>query len=96
MNEPLPVHFVDDDDSYLEWLNQQPRGFVLNTYRVPSAGYLMLHRAVCGSIGGKGGGMGHWTDREYSKLCSPRLSALERHARQALGGTLRRCGLCKP
>jgi len=45
--------FVDDDHGYLDWLDHHPDGFVINTGRVPSGTYLMLHRASCGTITGK-------------------------------------------
>ncbi len=41
--------FVDDDPGYLDWLARHPDGFVVNTGRTPTAAYLMLHRAGCGS-----------------------------------------------
>jgi hypothetical protein len=41
-------HFVDDDPAYLSWLAAHPDSFVINTTRMPSAAYLMLHRAsIC-------------------------------------------------
>jgi hypothetical protein len=43
--------FVDDDDSYLEWLAAHPEGFVINTERSPRAAYVMLHRSSCRTIG---------------------------------------------
>jgi hypothetical protein len=35
--------FIDDDRGYLDWLDHHPDGFVINTWRTPSAAYLMLH-----------------------------------------------------
>ena len=34
--------FVDNDAGYLDWIAQNPDGFVLNTYRKPTPGYLKL------------------------------------------------------
>ncbi|HUV80802.1 MAG TPA: hypothetical protein VMW40_08305 [Candidatus Bathyarchaeia archaeon] len=42
--------FIDDDRGYLDWIDRNPRGFVVNTYRNPSSKYLILHRATCGTI----------------------------------------------
>lgn len=39
------VPFLDDGAGYLDWLTTHPDGFVLNTYRNPTPGYLMLHHA---------------------------------------------------
>ena len=42
--------FIDDVAGYLAWVEQNPDGSVLNTYRTPTAGYLKLHRATCRTI----------------------------------------------
>ena len=42
--------FIDDVAGYLAWVKQNPHGSVLNTYRMPTAGYLKLHRATCRTI----------------------------------------------
>jgi hypothetical protein len=44
------VTFVDDDPGYIQWVRDHPDGFVLNSYRRPTANYLVLHRARCYSI----------------------------------------------
>ena len=36
--------FIDDDDGYLRWVTTHNDGFIVNTYRRPSAAYLRLHR----------------------------------------------------
>jgi hypothetical protein len=41
---------IDDVAGYLAWVEQNPDGSVLNTYRTPTAGYLKLHRATCRTI----------------------------------------------
>jgi hypothetical protein len=85
------LHFVDDDAGYQQWLTTQPDGFVINTYRVPSTAYLVLHRSTCKTISGRpargSGFMG-----EYSKVCGTR-EELERFA-DSLGGEAKPCGLC--
>jgi hypothetical protein len=83
--------FVDDDPGYLDWLARHPDGFVINTGRTPTAAYLMLHRAGCGSIGGKPA-RGTTFTGEYAKVCGDR-EELEGFARQ-LRGEAKPCGLC--
>ena len=84
-------HFVDDDGGYLDWLDHHPDGFVINTLRTPSAAYLMLHRASCGTITGKPA-RGTTFMGEYAKVCGE-LNELEEFARH-LGGHAQPCGLC--
>ena len=83
--------FVDDDRGYLDWLDHHPDGFVINTGRSPSAAYLMLHRAGCGTITGKPA-RGTTFTGDYAKVCGER-NELEEFARN-LGGHARACGLC--
>jgi hypothetical protein len=84
--------FVHDDPGYLLWLAQNPGGYVINTYSRPSALYLRLHRATCGSISRLQLNARTFTDGEYSKLCGARTE-LEHHA-QRLGGTALPCTNC--
>jgi hypothetical protein len=83
--------FTDDDRGYLEWLDHHPDGFVINTGRNPSAAYLMLHRAGCGTITGKPA-RGDTFTGEYAKVCGGRDEP-EEFARH-LGGHAQPCGLC--
>jgi hypothetical protein len=85
--------FVDNDKGYLEWLQANPQGFVVNSPRVPSASYLALHRATCPHISQPTSTI--WTAGQYSKTCAVDRAELEAWAHQ-LGGTLSLgCG-CKP
>jgi len=83
--------FVDDDHGYLDWLAGHPDDFVINTGRTPSAAYLMLHRAGCGTINGTPA-RGTTFTGDYAKVCGER-EELERFARQ-VGGQAQPCGLC--
>lgn len=87
--------FVDDDAGYLGWLSDWPEGFVVNTARRPEANYVVLHRATCGTISSKPARGSQWT-KDYIKICSADLGALQEWARQATGGELRPCGSCRP
>jgi hypothetical protein len=71
-------HFVDDDSGYRAWLRANAAGYVVNTYRRPSARYLVLHRATCPSmqVYTEGGTM---KGIEYSKLCAGTRRVLERY-----------------
>lgn len=80
--------FVDDDRGYLDWLDHHPDGFVINTGPTPSAAYLMLHRAGCGTITGKPARGSTFTG-EYVKVCGGR-NELEEFARH-LGGQAQPC-----
>jgi hypothetical protein len=83
--------FVDDDPGYLDWVARHPEDFVINTGRAPSASYLMLHRAQCGTITGRPA-RGTTFTGDYAKVCGGR-EELEAFAEQ-LGGHPQPCGLC--
>jgi hypothetical protein len=74
--------FVDDDPGYLYWLAHHSDGFVINTGRTPTAAYLMLHRAGCGTINGRPA-RGTTFTGDYAKVCGDR-EELEESARQLL------------
>jgi len=60
--------FKDDDDGYLEWCTSHPNGFVVNTWRNPTASYAVLHTARCWHIT-KTRIKGAYTARGYKKIC---------------------------
>lgn len=88
--------FENDDIGYLQWLNKNPNGFVVNSYKKPSASYLMLHRATCPSITGKPAN-GKWWTKNYSKICSNNIKELENWAREKFKskGNFKPCQICK-
>lgn len=85
--------FVDDDSAYLAWLANHRADYVINTYRNPSAGYLMLHRANCYTISGVPSRGSTFTG-DFIKVCGSRVD-LEAFARE-LGGNVTPCGICLP
>ena len=89
-------HFVDNDAGYLDWLNGHQDGFVVNTYRHPSPGYLKLHLATCPTITRMQPFGKTWTAHEYSKVCANSRIDLDNWARQTLRGQLDPCGICNP
>ena len=48
----MAQRFVDDDQGYRLWVENNPDGYVLNTERIAKAGYLVLHGAECSFITG--------------------------------------------
>ena len=87
--------FIDNDPGYAEWLDRNPDGWVTNTTRAPSAGYLVLHRATCHTIRGNPPRGSTWT-ADFIKVCSEDLNSLHDWARRATGGALKPCGRCRP
>lgn len=88
------AHFVGPEAEYLAWLRAHPRGYVVNTYRTPSASYLKLHRATCWTIDGTR--EANYTSGDYSKVCAETVTELEDWARRTLGGSLDACSRCDP
>jgi hypothetical protein len=87
--------FSDDEDGYLAWLAEHPDGYVLNSYRNPSASYLKLHRAACGRIQGAPPRGTTWT-RPYIKVCADSRPVVEAWALATTAGSVSPCGWCLP
>jgi hypothetical protein len=84
------VAFEDSDREYFFWTSQNPRGYVVNCYRRPTIDYLMLHWADCYTINGD---QSPWTTKDFAKVCSTSVLALEAWA-GGLGGSLQKCEKC--
>ena len=84
--------FVDNDEGCFAWLAAHHEGFVVNCYRLPTASYLVLHRAPCHHIQRW---EGRNSTRDYAKACAETEQALHDWA-ATLGGTATRCGSCQP
>ena len=92
----MTKNFKDDDAGYEDWIRRNPTGFVVNTTRNPSAGYLKLHRASCRTISGTPPRGGPWNGL-YVKVCAATVLELSVWARSSTGGSLLDpCGLCHP
>ena len=87
--------FKDDDGAYVRWLEEHPRGYVLNCQRSPRATYLVLHRAACGTITGVPARGGRWTD-QFIKVCSESAEPIRDWTRARVRAEPRPCGLCHP
>ncbi len=85
--------FIDDDLGYLDWIHENPAGFVVNSYRKPSRKYLILHRATCWTISTPA--RTNWT-RDYIKICSLHKTELEKWAEREVDGNLTPCQHCNP
>jgi hypothetical protein len=76
--------FKDDNQGYLQWLQQHPNGYVLNTYRSIDPAYMILHRAICHAISGTPARGEHWTVG-YQKICAQRIDELINWAQEEYG-----------
>src|SRR5438105_626462 len=81
--------FKDSEDDYLNWIAHHPEGFVVNTYRNPHPGYLMLHSARCGTISTPN--RHNYTTTEFIKVCSLSVGSLSDWATAQTGGRLHAC-----
>ncbi|PKO21830.1 MAG: hypothetical protein CVU38_12630 [Chloroflexi bacterium HGW-Chloroflexi-1] len=86
--------FEDDDEGYLQWVETNPEGFVLNSERHPSARYLLLHRAICGTICTRK--RTNYTTTGYIKVCASNKKELEAWAMPETGGRFTAYHLCNP
>lgn len=66
------IEFVNDDAGYLEWLKNNPAGFVINTTMTKTPGLMILHRGCCPHISGYASSHGKnaFTSKQYIKICS--------------------------
>jgi hypothetical protein len=67
-----------NEPDYYRWLDQNPTGFVVNSRRVPTPDYLVLHRATCRHIREpyRETESGGFTERDYIKVCANNLESL--------------------
>jgi hypothetical protein len=86
------IIFIQDDEAYLHWIDQNPSGFVVNAYRRPTPAYLVLHRAICPHV--STAVRTNWTTTQYIKICSADLDELQLWAKRDVGGEVRVCGFC--
>lgn len=90
-----------NDTDYLAWIHAHPHGFVVNRYSAgASTGYLVLHRASCGTIRTpRSDEPGEFTERDYAKVCAESVEALRAYVRtmgRADGSFSKVCKRCKP
>jgi len=89
--------FMDNDSAFLQWVLDNPCGFVVNCYEKPSPKYLILHTAKCKTIRRlvkrDGNWVSNWT-KPFIKVCSTDITQLEEWAKTQVGGELQPCGVC--
>jgi hypothetical protein len=87
--------FRDDDDGYLDWVDCNPDGYVMNILRSHNVTSARIHRAGCWTIGGKNSSRVAWTG-PYVKVCAEHLAQLEQWAIDEVGELVPPCGTCRP
>jgi len=86
----MTEEFLDDDAGYIAYVRANPSCFVLNSHRIPSAAYLVIHRARCRTFGGPP------RTSEFLKVCSESVEELEDWAGGKTGAYPDRCRTCQP
>lgn len=86
------VIIVNDDDSYLAWVEANEDGFVVNAENPPRADTVRVHRANCRHITTPA--RSNWTTTGYMKICSNVMEELDEWAARAVGA-LPDCASCK-
>ena len=89
--------FEKQEAAYLHWVNEHPRGFVLNTKTKLNPKYMVLHRASCKLVTVSRGKTtpGGFTEREYRKICSDDVRLIKAWVSEQ-DGTLSLCSHCGP
>ena len=96
------IFFENDDAGYLNWIRENPDGFVTNMRDWLDPTYLVLHRASCATINSYPDmqeNPGGFSEKAYRKLCGPSIEALEEDLRQRTGGRhgfSKNCSHCAP
>ena len=91
--------FDKGDTTYQRWARSHSGGFVVNTFRSRSPGYMVLHRATCCYIRNytRMARPGGFTERQYVKVGADTVTELRRWVRQHGASTFTaRCSRCKP
>jgi hypothetical protein len=77
------IVFRNDEVGYLGWIENNPNGCVINTFKNISSDYLVLHGASCHTIKpNKSTKMGAFTERGYIKICATSKEELLEWMRQ--------------
>jgi hypothetical protein len=77
------------DVAFQHWQDENPRGWLLNTYRQFCARYVVLHRANCPRMR-----LNNHTNRQYIKVCASSMDDLGNWVRRHGGQCLRGCKSC--
>lgn len=95
------IEFINDDIAYLDWVNQNSDGFVVNATKEKRKGYRVLHVAGCQYVTKLKGKSkeGGFTERSYIKICSDNVRALRKWAvneGDESASFSQECARCKP
>ena len=92
--------FDNEDNTYLQWMQQNPSGLVLNAWRTQKNAELVLHKSGCHHIATTASlTKGAYTERDAIKIVSTDLTELENWAREhrtGYTGTFKECKTCNP
>ena len=88
------IIFINEDDAYLRWIEENPNGFVVNANNPPRSDYLILHKSTCRTISSDH--TSNWTTNQYLKVCSNNVDELSTWAKNRIGGALTPCPICEP
>jgi len=87
--------FDKNDQGYVLWLNQNPKGVVLNANNPPNDHYLVAHRATCFTISGTPSRGRDWTNK-YIKSCGKSLADVTKWTMDKFDRKPHSCGHCLP
>ena len=75
----MSVFKPNNDDEYKNWIKKNLIGFVINTYKIPSSTYMVLHTHKCHSINDLAitAGEDAFTSNGYTKICANAIGDLE-------------------
>ena len=87
------LEFIDDDGGYRDWLNKNPRGYVINIQRSFNPSDARLHRANCTDLLVQ-------LERDvqlavsYVKVCGEAEAEVNQWAAKKVGKPIKRCEHC--
>lgn len=84
--------FENDETGYLQWVNENPDGFVINSPKQPGSFPEMLHRASCAHI--TTDRHTNYTTTSFKKICSLDRQELVEWAKTS--DNFQECQSCKP
>jgi len=93
-DEPVSAQEFRDDESYLDWRNNHPHGFVINIRRSHNPSDARLHDAGCSALISQ-------IDRDvkladqYVKVCGNTLEEVREWATEHVGEEIVPCGTCR-
>ena len=91
----MSIHeYRDDDDGYLEWLNKNPNGYVINLQRSHIATDAHVHDASCSTLAAPISD-GLQLTHQYVKVCGTTLVDVQEWAASHVSEPIPDCGFCR-